>query len=158
MSELAAEKDRRDFRLTYYDRQVARLVQAIRDLADQVEREGVPYEKAGITGTPRYLNAAEQVNHALTWGVANAGAYRLMDAAYHADAAEVERATRCGGCQTCLADVPAHPGSWLTVPMTRMILCPECGNKRCPKASDHRLDCTGSNEPGQAGSVYGGAA
>ncbi len=38
--------------------------------------------------------------------------------------------------------------------MLRMILCPECGNKRCQKASDHRLECTGSNEPGQAGSVY----
>ncbi len=37
---------------------------------------------------------------------------------------------------------------------TRMILCPTCGNKRCPKASDHRLSCTGSNEPGQEGSVY----
>lgn len=37
---------------------------------------------------------------------------------------------------------------------TTMIVCSECGNKRCPKASDHRLDCTGSNEPGQAGSVY----
>ncbi len=36
----------------------------------------------------------------------------------------------------------------------RMILCKECGNKRCPKASDHRLICTGSNEPGQPGSVY----
>lgn len=35
-----------------------------------------------------------------------------------------------------------------------MILCPECGNKRCPKASDHELSCTGSNEPGQSGSVY----
>jgi Zn finger protein HypA/HybF involved in hydrogenase expression len=38
--------------------------------------------------------------------------------------------------------------------MTRMIVCPTCGNKRCPKASDHRLDCTGSNETGQPGSVY----
>lgn len=38
---------------------------------------------------------------------------------------------------------------------TRMILCPECGNKRCPKATDCSLDCTNSNEPGQAGSVYG---
>jgi hypothetical protein len=38
--------------------------------------------------------------------------------------------------------------------MTQMILCPECGNKRCPKASDHQLDCTGSNEPNQPGSVY----
>lgn len=36
----------------------------------------------------------------------------------------------------------------------RMILCPKCGNKRCPHASDHRLECTGSNEPGQHGSVY----
>ena len=36
----------------------------------------------------------------------------------------------------------------------RMIVCPECGNKRCPKASDHNLVCTGSNEPGQPGSVY----
>lgn len=38
--------------------------------------------------------------------------------------------------------------------MMRMIVCPQCGNKRCPKASDHQLDCTGSNEPGQSGSVY----
>jgi hypothetical protein len=36
----------------------------------------------------------------------------------------------------------------------RMILCPECGNKRCPKASDHRHACTNSNEPGQPGSIY----
>ena len=36
----------------------------------------------------------------------------------------------------------------------RMIVCPTCGNKRCPKASDHDLACTGSNEPGQPGSVY----
>jgi len=38
--------------------------------------------------------------------------------------------------------------------LSRMILCPDCGNKRCPKASDHRLDCTGSNESGQKGSIY----
>ena len=35
-----------------------------------------------------------------------------------------------------------------------MILCPDCGNKRCPKASDSLNDCTGSNEPGQQGSIY----
>lgn len=34
------------------------------------------------------------------------------------------------------------------------VVCPTCGNKRCPKASDHRHACTGSNEPGQVGSVY----
>jgi len=35
------------------------------------------------------------------------------------------------------------------------VVCPTCGNKRCPKASDHELACTGSNEPGQPGSVCG---
>lgn len=35
-----------------------------------------------------------------------------------------------------------------------MFLCPTCGNKRCPKATDHELECTGSNAPGQAGSAY----
>lgn len=37
---------------------------------------------------------------------------------------------------------------------SRFIMCPDCGNKRCPKASDHELECTGSNELGQPGSVY----
>lgn len=31
-------------------------------------------------------------------------------------------------------------------------LCPECGNKRCPGAAGNA--CTGSNEPGQPGSLY----
>lgn len=38
--------------------------------------------------------------------------------------------------------------------MTRMIVCALCGNKRCPHATDHEFDCTGSNEPGQPGSRY----
>ena len=37
----------------------------------------------------------------------------------------------------------------------QMIVCPICGNKRCPHASDHDFECTGSNEPQQPGSVYG---
>jgi hypothetical protein len=37
---------------------------------------------------------------------------------------------------------------------TRMFLCGTCGNKRCPHAADHRNTCTGSNEPGQKGSLY----
>jgi len=36
----------------------------------------------------------------------------------------------------------------------RMFLCAICGNKRCPHAADHRNACTGSNEPGQPGSLY----
>lgn len=38
--------------------------------------------------------------------------------------------------------------------MTTMIVCPECGNKRCPKATDHNNECTNSNEAGQKGSRY----
>ena len=34
------------------------------------------------------------------------------------------------------------------------IVCPVCGNKRCPKANHHINECTGSNEPGQKGSAY----
>ena len=36
----------------------------------------------------------------------------------------------------------------------RMSLCPVCGFKRCPGAADHEHRCTGSNQPGQPGSLY----
>lgn len=39
-------------------------------------------------------------------------------------------------------------------PLTQMILCPICGNKRCPHATDHNNACTNSNEPNQTGSRY----
>lgn len=38
--------------------------------------------------------------------------------------------------------------------LDRMILCPECGNKRCPKATDHNLECTNSNISNQEGSIF----
>lgn len=57
-------------------------------------------------------------------------------------------------CHRCHADVQASAPTGHIVFQGRMILCPECGNKRCPKASDHTLACTGSNESGQPGSVY----
>lgn len=59
-------------------------------------------------------------------------------------------------CHRCIEEnnicLPGMPGWKLN--MNVMILCAVCGNKRCPHASDHRLTCTGSNEPGQPGSVY----
>ncbi len=36
----------------------------------------------------------------------------------------------------------------------RFVVCPDCGNKRCPRANDHRNACTGSNEPGQEGGAF----
>lgn len=39
--------------------------------------------------------------------------------------------------------------------LSMMILCPNCGNKRCPHATNHKHICTGSNDSGQRGSMYG---
>ena len=55
---------------------------------------------------------------------------------------------------------PVTPDCWcrtcrpVTMSDMRFVVCPECGNKRCPHANDHRNDCTGSNEPGQVDSAY----
>jgi len=55
-----------------------------------------------------------------------------------------ETSTKCW-CHTC------RP---VTMTDMRFVVCPECGNKRCPHANDHRNVCTGSNEPGQESSAY----
>ena len=57
-------------------------------------------------------------------------------------------------CYECLKDVMI-PGTNFSVVHSYMNLCPDCGNKRCPRATDHRLACTNSNDPGQLGSRYG---
>lgn len=71
--------------------------------------------------------------------------------------AHEQRTTDCG-CYRCLEDRAAQGFTgqtpWSAAMRWTMIVCPTCGNKRCPHASDHRLACTGSNEPGQAGSIY----
>jgi hypothetical protein len=81
-----------DYRTAAYQRHAAQVAADLRSLADRVEREARPYKSGGVTGAPRHLNAAEAVNHAITWGIANIGAYRLFELAYHADAAEAEAA------------------------------------------------------------------
>lgn len=60
---------------------------------------------------------------------------------------EAAKTLRCW-CHTC------RPVAWDPPEDNRMILCPRCGNKRCPKANDHRNDCTASNARGQPGSAY----
>jgi hypothetical protein len=56
-------------------------------------------------------------------------------------------------CYECNKDRKTDSGWPWT--MSYMIVCPTCGNKRCPKATDHTLECTNSNEPNQKGSRYG---
>jgi len=59
-------------------------------------------------------------------------------------------------CHRCIEEFDLrHSGiPFLPLSSERMIVCEHCGCKRCPHASDHRLDCTNSNEPGQQGSIY----
>ncbi len=42
----------------------------------------------------------------------------------------------------------------ITMADMRFVVCPDCDNKRCPKANDHRNACTNSNEVGQKGSSW----
>lgn len=56
-------------------------------------------------------------------------------------------------CRMCLRDAKDERG--YPVLLSTFVVCPSCGNKRCPAASDHRFACTGSNESGQFGSVFG---
>ncbi|UVF98902.1 hypothetical protein NWT87_19605 [Klebsiella pneumoniae] len=73
----------------------------------------------------------------------------------------------CSGCKATsricaelAGNPPANPGCWcrtcrpVDLNDMRFVVCPDCGNKRCPLANDHRNACTGSNEPGQEGSAY----
>ncbi|WP_369899439.1 DUF551 domain-containing protein [Klebsiella pneumoniae] len=73
----------------------------------------------------------------------------------------------CAGCKATAricaelsVNSPANPGCWcrtcrpVDLNDMRFVVCPDCGNKRCPRANDHRNACTGSNEPGQEGSAH----
>lgn len=70
------------------------------------------------------------------------------------------RGNACRAAMLQAGNSPVTPDCWCRIcrPVTmsdmRFVVCPECGNKRCPHANDHNNACTGSNEPGQVGSAY----
>lgn len=63
-------------------------------------------------------------------------------------------------CPVHPGNSPENPGCWcrtcrpVVLNDMRFVVCPDCGNKRCQRANDHRNACTGSNEPGQEGNAY----
>nr|WP_227670019.1 DUF551 domain-containing protein [Klebsiella variicola] len=68
---------------------------------------------------------------------------------------------KAGGQQNAPQNIPEIiPDCWcrtcrpVVLNDMRFVVCPDCGNKRCPRANNHRNACTGSNEPGQEGSAY----
>jgi hypothetical protein len=60
--------------------------------------------------------------------------------------AQLDEMQGCG-CHACLAAIGETPHFY--------VLCPECGCKRCPKATNHLHSCSQSNDSGQFGSSYG---
>ncbi|WP_371343815.1 DUF3850 domain-containing protein [Klebsiella quasipneumoniae] len=62
--------------------------------------------------------------------------------------------------ESIIGNYPGIPYCWcrtcrpVVLNDMRFVVCPDCGNKRCPRANDHRNACTGSNQPGQEGSAY----
>lgn len=79
--------------------------------------------------------------YALGWNACRAAMLQGAEPDFRENA---ETSTKCW-CRTC------RP---VTFADSHFVVCPECGNKRCPHANDHRHACTGSNEPGQEGSAY----
>ena len=101
-------------------------------------------ERIAAAGQALQPESVERV-YRRAWNLLNDQHRSLADPAVAIpDAGRSGSAPQCW-CQTC------RP---ITLSDMRMVVCPTCGNKRCPHANDHRNTCTGSNEPGQKGSAY----
>lgn len=59
-------------------------------------------------------------------------------------AGAVLKLVSCNNCRKCLEGKTTESG-W-PVLLSRMVVCPNCGDKRCPKAEDHQVGCTASDE------------
>lgn len=66
-----------------------------------------------------------------------------------------EKVCECITCSTARHKEKADSLGLRGFPVTSIrYACEICGNKRCPHHTDHRLECTASNEPGQKGSIW----
>ncbi|MCK6926186.1 hypothetical protein L8Q48_02875 [Enterobacter roggenkampii] len=90
---------------------------------------------------------------AMLQGSENAESPTTMQAAPALDSSPKIAESRCGNSPV-IPECSCHACRPVTFADSRFVVCPECGNKRCPHANDHRNACTGSNEPGQEGSAY----
>ncbi|HBC2001445.1 TPA: hypothetical protein ACHT5R_001702 [Citrobacter freundii] len=112
------------------DHQIRELVNDLRDIA--IEYHGTQQLRERIVRTVRAA-------------MLQAGSFREnQNPSTNNFRENAETSTKCW-CHTC------RP---VTMSDMRFVVCPDCGNKRCPHANDHRNACTGSNEPGQIGSAY----
>lgn len=57
-------------------------------------------------------------------------------------------------CRVCEDAALSHMGAVEAMLARSFIVCGTCGNKRCPRATNHELACTDGNASGQPGSWY----
>jgi hypothetical protein len=83
-------------------------------------------------------------------------AFQMLDFAkyYHEQQVKNCDLADVGGNEVALPDCSCLKCKPNEFPNLRFNVCPKCGNKRCPHASDHNYECTNSNDVGQTGSVY----
>ena len=147
---LQAVKDERDAALSRIER-LERGTESLSSGKAEADEEGGPYaseETMSLAGpSPKAMAEAHAKDearlHAAIQRERNLGA-RPLPALGNSE-------LRACWCHECL-NAPEHGPN--NSALQTMILCPGCGNKRCPRANDHRYACTGSNEPGQFGSCY----
>ena len=119
----------------------------IRDERGRMMLNGRPEPRIGYGGGWNAFRAA------MLQGAENAEPRCTIQTAPVLDSSPKNAEQRCGNS-------PVIPGCScrncrpITMTDMRFVVCPDCGNKRCPHANDHRNACTGSNEPGQEGSAY----
>ena len=116
----------------------------------RVEVEELRAENKRLKEERQHLD--RRVEHAATR--IQVSTQKLLDAVGKVVAAAEDQVVQTCWCFYCL-HVPAAGVN--SPAFQHLIVCPTCGNKRCPKATNHRFECTASNDPGQPGSLYGGA-
>ncbi|EPL9042062.1 hypothetical protein O4H63_001310 [Klebsiella pneumoniae] len=121
----------------------------------------LPKNTESLTGnSPAHSGCRPAQNHVSPEQNSVATAQSPIDRGYRPEC-------ECSGCKATAricaelsANSSANPDCWcrtcrpVVLNDMRFVVCPDCGNKRCPRANDHRNACTGSNEPGQEGSAY----
>ncbi|EOY4630265.1 TPA: hypothetical protein NOX92_003053 [Escherichia coli] len=151
-----SNKGQKDVMPVYADPQPAAvvpdgLVRAV-DFYEQVKRENPPVETGAWKDAIDWV-LKEACHAAMLQGTENTESGSTIQPAPALDFLPNNAKSSSG-------DLQAIPGCWchtcrpVTMGDMRLVVCPECGNKRCPKANDHRNACSGSNEPGQEGSAY----
>ena len=100
----------------------------------------------GVRGASMRASITPMPTWDAQWAAAVNEASGFVTAPEHAHVVDptVDAAPTCG-CYRCATPVRRS---------TTFIVCPRCGNKRCPRGTDHGLACTGSNDTGQRGSRY----